>query len=716
MAIGLTQNAVLVANSTTTASASLATAVALGNVVVAAVQAWDGSTSTFNPTVTDNLGLTWQTAVSYSDATNGTHRIIYALVTTAGSLTVTVTQAGATWALVCVSEWSGILLTTPLDGVNSNLASGSGDSGSVTTTADGDLLWGWFNFSADGTAASDCFVGAHNYYKMLEFKLQATAGSASCSYTATSGTSNLGLIAAFKAAPNVLVNANNLLLSPWGVYGTGASALTATTLRCASSGTTSALQSVALKPSTSYTVRIRMAAVSGTPGTGSCSVYASDYSSTYGTTGTITLTTTAQALSFTFTTGSGVTGGVFQIDYAAGSINSVQSVTNSYLSITGSAMPKALTDSISITTVVVRQPGKNPTESFSLSESIARQVRRSIAEAFSFAESVARKTARTIGETFSLADAVGTAKAKLLLLVDSFSLADAVSTAKAKVLLVVDSFSLSDAVSTVKAKFLQFTETFSLADTLVRSVAHTLGFAEAFLVADTLARLTRRVVTDTLSPTDAVTAARLRVLALFEALALSDTLSRLTGRSVLEGLALSDALSRQPARSVSDQLPLTDSLTRLTAKAFTEILGLFESVVSQFTSGASLLGQTAHRFVVERLRRLWRVKSPGRLYVAESPVRRWTATEMMIIADPKDAEASENYQLDWDDLGSDTITSSTWEISPAGELASVSDSHDDTTTVVRLSGGVAGRKYVVKNVVTLASGQIKAQPLLVPIT
>jgi hypothetical protein len=70
----------------------------------------------------------------------------------------------------------------------------------------------------------------------------------------------------------------------------------------------------------------------------------------------------------------------------------------------------------------------------------------------------------------------------------------------------------------------------------------------------------------------------------------------------------------------------------------------------------------------------------------------------------KDPNDIADYGLTWaKNLGTDTITSSTWVV-PAG-IVKDDESSTTTTTKVRLSGGTAGQNYELTNRVTTASGQ-----------
>jgi len=70
----------------------------------------------------------------------------------------------------------------------------------------------------------------------------------------------------------------------------------------------------------------------------------------------------------------------------------------------------------------------------------------------------------------------------------------------------------------------------------------------------------------------------------------------------------------------------------------------------------------------------------------------------------KDPDSTLDYKIDWSAwLGSDTINTSTWTV-PSG-ITKVSDTHDDTSTTIWLSGGTVGTWYQLTNRITTANGR-----------
>jgi hypothetical protein len=107
--------------------------------------------------------------------------------------------------------------------------------------------------------------------------------------------------------------------------------------------------------------------------------------------------------------------------------------------------------------------------------------------------------------------------------------------------------------------------------------------------------------------------------------------------------------------------------------------------------------------------------------VAELFPRAFTVCEdeTMITNIQKSTLSSENFEIDWNGITNETtpdpITASTWTSSPDG-LTIVTSTFTDNNTWVQLSGGTPGTSYLVENVVTLSSGQIKVQSLLIAVT
>jgi hypothetical protein len=141
----------------------------------------------------------------------------YAFGIASGTPTVTVNYSGTlTLGQVWIEEWSGVATSAAFDGANATATAGSGSSGqtfnagSITTTVNGDLIWG-FGFN-DGTQSAGCLVHGSGFATgfddtansgyVSEFQTQGAAGAINPSFaTGTTGVINLfAVAAAFKPA------------------------------------------------------------------------------------------------------------------------------------------------------------------------------------------------------------------------------------------------------------------------------------------------------------------------------------------------------------------------------------------------------------------------------------------------------------------------------------------------------------------------------------
>lgn len=80
----------------------------------------------------------------------------------------------------------------------------------------------------------------------------------------------------------------------------------------------------------------------------------------------------------------------------------------------------------------------------------------------------------------------------------------------------------------------------------------------------------------------------------------------------------------------------------------------------------------------------------------------------------KDPSARKDYQFDWSDwLSGDTISASSWTISPANELSQYAASNTTTTTTIWLQNGTSQKDYTVTNQITTAGGRIEQASFIV---
>jgi hypothetical protein len=203
--ISLVQHVDVDAVSTASTSKAFAAANAAGDFIALAVRAGIPN-QTF--TISDTRGNVYRQAARFNNNTDNTVALYYAENVSSGANTVTITMPAAATLRFSLFEYRGIAASNSLDGVHT--ASGTGvspSSGTVTTTANGDLLIGVVstgevaNFTPGSGFAVEGAVPALPGAKLVaEDAVLATAGTIAA--TGTSSASNLwgAAVAAFKAA------------------------------------------------------------------------------------------------------------------------------------------------------------------------------------------------------------------------------------------------------------------------------------------------------------------------------------------------------------------------------------------------------------------------------------------------------------------------------------------------------------------------------------
>ncbi|HEY5667894.1 MAG TPA: hypothetical protein VIR03_01890 [Candidatus Saccharimonadales bacterium] len=201
-------------NTTGSASASTITStfsanVTAGNLIVVAVS-WSPGSSVYS--CSDNLGNTYANVTSVNDATNTQSlAVCYAANIVGGNATVTVTFGGSVaWRRIAMAEYHGAS-TTPLDTFTANVAGATtapdgATSGSVTTTAPGDLVFGAFEDTGATKIAGPGTGFAQRYWlnstdTIIEDHNMAAAGSVAATATFSSSSSRYdGIVVTFKRA------------------------------------------------------------------------------------------------------------------------------------------------------------------------------------------------------------------------------------------------------------------------------------------------------------------------------------------------------------------------------------------------------------------------------------------------------------------------------------------------------------------------------------
>jgi hypothetical protein len=202
-AITLTQHGDIDAGTTTTASLTFSAANTAGNFIAVAIRAGQPN-QTF--TVTDSGGNSYQKAIEINNGSDDTLALYYAQNIAGGTNTITVSDTIQGTLRFAILEYAGIAASSALDVTAAAQGSGTNpSSGSVATTANGDLLLGAVatsdspGFSAGGGYTIEETIPAAPGTKLIaEDAVQAAAGSAVLTATLAASDSWAAVLAAFR--------------------------------------------------------------------------------------------------------------------------------------------------------------------------------------------------------------------------------------------------------------------------------------------------------------------------------------------------------------------------------------------------------------------------------------------------------------------------------------------------------------------------------------
>ena len=159
-----------------------------------------------SPTITDSKGNTWHLLTSYVNGIIAYESIAYAWNPTVGTGHTFTFAAGSNYDEIIVTAFSGIQISAdPLDGQNG--AGGySPQSGSITTTADGDLIFSGLGgaYATSATVDSpftiiDSLTSGPAYSSYTAWYVQPSQGSIEPNWTPNNTYYGV-IVAAFKAA------------------------------------------------------------------------------------------------------------------------------------------------------------------------------------------------------------------------------------------------------------------------------------------------------------------------------------------------------------------------------------------------------------------------------------------------------------------------------------------------------------------------------------
>lgn len=358
----------------------------------------------------------------------------------------------------------------------------------------------------------------------------------------------------------------------------------------------------------------------------------------------------------------------------------------------GGSYTQILSDTLTILSSLTKKPGKSFSSVITLTSSLTKTPKKALSDTITLVSRLVKTPKKVLSGSLSLLDSLYKLRTAHVIVSDVISLSDSIAKHVSKA--VTDTLNVVDAYMRINLT-LVFGDMLTLVDAIVRhSTRHC---NDAFTLTDSIAKHIGRKVSDAIS--------------------LADGIAKRTDKGLSEYISLMDHLRRGITKPFSDTVIMTDRVTRGIAKLLLDAISIRETFSSLVTVAV------IRKFFAQLWRRCWPAQCEQRVWQAENYPRTFCASteEVMILDVTKPSGSTENFEIDWTDVVTsesgtvDPIQSSAWSATPNDMVVS-SSTYTTTTATVRISAGTIGTRYVVVNTVTLGSGQIKTQSLLITVT
>lgn len=243
---------------------------------------------------------------------------------------------------------------------------------------------------------------------------------------------------------------------------------------------------------------------------------------------------------------------------------------------TSTAYTKTLSETVSHTATIAKQPKKILSETVTSTASFIKNANKIFSETISHTDSVVRTAKKLLSETVSHTDYLIKRTAR------SF----------------VEAITHTDTFTTLKIQFKTFSDIITHSDSLDKSTNKVLS--ETTTLTDTINRFWQRTLSETANLTDSVL--RLAARTLSEVATFSDSLIRVPGKIMSEAISLTDSIVKSAYKIISETITLTDtfstglsfgrvltetisltdSLSRLIGKVFSETISFFSFISNWF--------------------------------------------------------------------------------------------------------------------------------------
>jgi hypothetical protein len=252
--------------------------------------------------------------------------------------------------------------------------------------------------------------------------------------------------------------------------------------------------------------------------------------------------------------------------------------------ILGNSYTQVLTDTLTLTSTIIRNPKKVLSESLTLTSSVAKKWIHTLSDSITLTSSVLKKPIKVLSDSVTLTSTLIKNPKKVL----SESLTLTSSVAKKWIHTLSDSITLTSSVTKIKTQFRTLTDVVTLTSSILKNPKKVLSDTATLTSSVTAVKFYARTFTDAITLVSTIAKKATKVF--LETVSLTSAITRRTTKVFSAVLTLSEnfTATRIKVKSVTDAITLTVvfSTKIITVRVLTDTLVFFEIVWIKFTRGA----------------------------------------------------------------------------------------------------------------------------------
>lgn len=222
-------------------------------------------------------------------------------------------------------------------------------------------------------------------------------------------------------------------------------------------------------------------------------------------------------------------------------------------------LAQSVSDSLTISDSVIKVIAKNISDSMSLSDTISKNITKTISDTLGLTDTIhSNRASSAVSDNILLTDTVSVSKVIIRSVVDNLSVGD--STSKLLSKQINDNITLSDTLSKNINKILS--DNISIVDIVSKNITKLIVDNPSFLDSTNQTKTFIRQLTDSLSVIESLVFAKQITRQVTDNLLMGDSIAKQIGKLLVDNPQLSEQLSKMIGKIITDNISIPDSLAK----------------------------------------------------------------------------------------------------------------------------------------------------------